>query len=110
VLANVRAVADATARISAWPVEQQFHLDGVSVEGVGHRFIDADNKVKIDVLAPDGLDPRRARLTTVWTHGSMGSRARSQRASGTAVAPPSPGARVALARTREQADACGSDS
>jgi hypothetical protein len=65
VLANVRAVADATERISDWLVAQRFRLDGVSVERVGHRFIDADGHVKIDVLAPDGFERRRARLTTV---------------------------------------------
>ena len=65
VLANVRTVADATARISDWLVAQRFHLDGVSVEGIGHRFIDANGNVMIDVLAPDGLDQHRARLVTV---------------------------------------------
>jgi hypothetical protein len=65
VLANVRAVADATARISDWLVEQGFHLDGVSVEGIGHRFVDAEGKVRLDVLAPEGLGRSRVRLTTV---------------------------------------------
>ena len=63
VLVNVRAVQDATARFSQLLVEHGFELDGVSPEGVGHRF--TDGTVKIDVLAPDGLDKRRARLTTV---------------------------------------------
>jgi hypothetical protein len=65
VLANVRAVADATTQISDWLVAQRFNLDGISSEGIGHRFTDADGKVRIDVLAPDGLAQQRARLVTV---------------------------------------------
>jgi hypothetical protein len=63
VLVNVRAVQDATERFSRMLVAQDFQLDGVSPEGIGHRF--TDGTVKIDVLAPDGLDRRRARLTTI---------------------------------------------
>jgi len=63
VLVNVRAVQDATESFSRLLVDQQFRLDGVSPEGIGHRF--SNGTVKIDVLAPDGLDKRRSRLTTV---------------------------------------------
>jgi hypothetical protein len=63
VLVNVRAVQDATEKFSRLLVDHDFQLDGVSPEGIGHRF--TDGTVKIDVLAPDGLDKRRARLTTV---------------------------------------------
>jgi hypothetical protein len=65
VLANVRAVADATARLSSWLVAHGMHVDGVSADGIGHRFTDARGRVTIDVLAPDGLAPQRARLLTV---------------------------------------------
>lgn len=63
VLVNVRAVQDATEQFSRLLVAHDLRLDGVSPEGIGHRF--TDGTVKIDVLAPDGLDKRRARLTTV---------------------------------------------
>ena len=63
VVVNVRAVQDATERFSRLLVDNGFQLDGVSPEGIGHRF--TDGTVKIDVLAPDGLDRRRARLLTV---------------------------------------------
>jgi len=54
VLVNARAVQDGTERFSRLLVDQRFCLDGVSPEGIGHRF--TDGRVKIDVLAPDGLD------------------------------------------------------
>lgn len=63
VLVNVRVGQNATERFSKLLLDQQFELDGVSAEGIGHRF--TDGKVRLDVLAPDGLDRRRARLTTV---------------------------------------------
>jgi hypothetical protein len=63
VLVNVRAMQDATENFSRLLVDQHFQLDGVSPEGIGHRF--GNGTVKIDVLAPDGLDRQRSRLTTV---------------------------------------------
>lgn len=63
VLVNVRAIQDATERFSNLLMEHQFRLDGVSPEGIGHRF--TDGTVKIDILAPDGLNRRYAKLTTV---------------------------------------------
>jgi hypothetical protein len=65
VLVSVRVAPDAIERICRLLVRLQLHLDGVSAGGVGHRFTDVERKVRIDVLAPDGLDRKRARLTTV---------------------------------------------
>lgn len=56
VLVNVRAVQDATEKFSQLLLDNRFQLDGVSPEGIGHRF--TDGTVKIDVLAPDGIDRR----------------------------------------------------
>ncbi len=61
VLADVRAVQDGTRRLSLALVEAGFELDGMSPEGIGHRF--TNGTVKVDVLAPDGLG-ERADLTT----------------------------------------------
>jgi len=63
VVVNARAVQDATERFSNLLLEQDFELDGMSPEGIGHRF--TDGTVKIDVLAPEGLGKRKSRLTTV---------------------------------------------
>jgi hypothetical protein len=62
VLVDVRAVTDGTARVSQALMDRAFAFDGVSPEGVGHRFVRGG--VSIDVLGPDGLG-ERADLRTV---------------------------------------------
>jgi len=62
ILVNARMASDGTARISRDLQKRGFILDGVSPEGIGHRF--AREEVRIDVLGPDGVG-RRARLFTV---------------------------------------------
>ena len=62
-LVNVRAVQDGTAQFSQLLVDSGFELDGVDAFGVGHRF--TDGRVKIDVLAPDGLAKGKPGLTTI---------------------------------------------
>lgn len=53
VLVNVRVLRAGTLHFSKTLQDVGFTLDGVSPEGVGHRFRRAD--VSIDVLGPDGL-------------------------------------------------------
>lgn len=55
-LVDVRAVADGTAQLSRILVERRFSFEGVSPEGVGHRFV--KEGVSIDVLGPDGVGER----------------------------------------------------
>lgn len=62
ILVNARMVSDGTVRISRDLQERGFIFDGVSPEGIGHRFARED--VRIDVLGPDGVG-RRAKLFTV---------------------------------------------
>jgi hypothetical protein len=62
VLVNAGMVGDGTARISRDLQQRGFILDGVSPEGIGHRF--AREGVHIDVLGPDGVGSR-ARLFSV---------------------------------------------
>jgi hypothetical protein len=63
VLVNVRVVQDATARFCKLLVDSGYELEGVDAFGIGHRF--TDGRVKIDVLAPDGLAKGKAHLTTI---------------------------------------------
>jgi len=62
VLANVRAVQDATRRLSQTLVQQGFHMDQPNLDGLSHRF--RSDRVTIDLLAPDGLG-ERADLATI---------------------------------------------
>ncbi len=62
VLVNARAVADGTAKLSQTLVDRGYTLDGVSPDGVGHRFV--REGVIIDVLGPDGMG-ERANLETL---------------------------------------------
>jgi len=62
VLANVRAIQDATRRISQALVEQGFEMDPPNLDGLSHRF--RSGRVSIDLLAPDGLG-QRADLRTI---------------------------------------------
>ena len=67
VVVDVQAKPDATTWLSTWLINNGFVPDGMSPDGIGHRFIkDAEpgpGKVRVDVLAPDHSGPR-ARLTT----------------------------------------------
>ena len=67
VVVDVIAKPDATTWFSTWLINSGFVLDGMSPDGIGHRFVkDAESgpgKVIVDILAPDNLGPR-ARLTT----------------------------------------------
>jgi len=62
ILVNVRMVGDATEKMSRRLQERGFALDGVSPEGIGHRFV--KENVRFDVLGPDGAG-KRVRFTTV---------------------------------------------
>lgn len=62
VLVNTRAVADGTVKMSEALIDREYELDGISPEGIGHRFV--REGVSIDVLGPDGLG-ERSRLRTV---------------------------------------------
>ena len=62
VLVDVRAVTHGTMLMSGKLIERGYHLDGHSPQGVGHRLV--RDKIRIDVLAPDGL-AEQANLQTV---------------------------------------------
>jgi len=63
VLVDVRIVPEGTARFSKLLVENGYELEGVDSFGVGHRF--TNGRVKIDLLAPDGLPKRKKHLVTL---------------------------------------------
>lgn len=62
VLANVRAVQDATRLLSRLLEQQGFAMDPPNLVGISHRF--RSGRVTIDLLAPDGLG-ERADLVTI---------------------------------------------
>ena len=65
VVADIRAVTDALARVVAALEKAGFDLESMSTDGLAHRYVrPADPRpVVIDVLAPEGLG-ERAVLTT----------------------------------------------
>lgn len=63
ILVDARVVQDGTTKFSQLLVDSGYELEGVDAFGVGHRF--SDGRVKIDVLAPDGLSKSKTRLTTI---------------------------------------------
>jgi hypothetical protein len=63
VLVNVRVIQDGTAGFSRVLVADGYELEGVDAFGIGHRF--SNGRIKVDVLAPDGLAGGKTRLTTV---------------------------------------------
>jgi hypothetical protein len=65
-LADVRAMPGATAKLSATLIERGFELVDMSTFGVAHRFV--RDGVSIDVLAPDGLNTVKSRLTVGKLH------------------------------------------
>jgi len=62
VLANVRAIQDATRRLSQALVQRGFEMDPPNLDELSHRF--RSDRVTIDLLAPDGLG-QRADLRTI---------------------------------------------
>src|SRR6266571_4156171 len=82
VVVDVRVDPAGIQKLCRWLEDHGFTLDGVSADGIGHRYIRAANprpsQVIFDVLAPDNLSSR-AILTT--THG-----ARTLEAPGTRMA------------------------
>lgn len=63
VLVNVRIVQNQMARFARLLVNSGYDLEGVDTTGIGHRF--TNGRVKIDLLAPDGLAKVKANLTTI---------------------------------------------
>jgi hypothetical protein len=61
ILVNVRVVSNGTERVSATLLSRGFSLDGVSPEGLGHRFV--NGQVRFDILGPDGHSSPRGRDT-----------------------------------------------
>jgi predicted nucleotidyltransferase len=62
VLANVRAMQDATRRLSQVLVDQGFEMDPPNLDWLSHRF--RSDRATIDLLAPDGVG-ERADLGTI---------------------------------------------
>ncbi len=59
VIVNVRAVADQPKVFVRGLESLGYQLEGVSADGIGHRFV--RDAVKIDVLLPDGIGKRASR-------------------------------------------------
>ena len=87
VVVNVRTMPAGTEWLSDWLLAHGFHQDGVSPDGIGHRFYrDAQpgpGRVVFDVLAPEGLGERTAIFTkrparTVQAPGSVQAFERSE--------------------------------
>ena len=107
VLVECRLVAG-TKLVSAWLLERGLELDGMSPDGIGHRFVLGN--VSIDVLAPDHLGERASLVTlpparTVQVPGGRRALAsscdfdvRSRNKTGIIPAPSLAGALVAKAR------------
>jgi hypothetical protein len=68
-LVNVRTVADGIERISHALRARGYVLEGISPEGIGHRFI--KEGVSVDILAPDGLS-EKVKLLTVGGARTIG--------------------------------------
>jgi hypothetical protein len=66
ILVNARTVVGGTMQMSQRLIDRGYHLDGHSAEGVGHRLI--RDRIRIDVLAPDGLGQRANLLTAGGAH------------------------------------------
>ena len=67
VVVNVRARPRGTEWLSAWLEEQGFELEGISTDGIGHRFVKpvsvGTGEVIFDVLGPDGVGERTTLVT-----------------------------------------------
>ena len=62
ILVNARVVSNGTERVSEALLSRGFSLDGVSPEGLGHRFV--NGQVRFDVLGPDGIGSRTGLFTS----------------------------------------------
>lgn len=62
VLANARIAGRPVAAFAAGITDLGFELDGISPEGIAHRY--RRSRVTIDVLAPEGLGERTDLTTT----------------------------------------------
>jgi hypothetical protein len=56
ILVNARVVSRGTRKVSEILVSHGFSLDGVSPEGIGHRFV--NGHLRFDILGPDGMGLR----------------------------------------------------
>ncbi|MDQ1743999.1 MAG: hypothetical protein QOE23_2338 [Pseudonocardiales bacterium] len=87
VVIDVRARPGGTEWFAGWLVERGYELDGVSADGIGHRFTKAADPgpgtVVVDILAPEGLGERTSLFTrrparTVQAPGSVQALERSE--------------------------------
>lgn len=87
VVIDVRARPGGTEWFAGWLVERGYQLEGVSADGIGHRFIKAADPgpgtVVVDILAPEGLGEGTSVFTrrparTVQAPGSVQALARSE--------------------------------
>lgn len=60
---NARVVGVEVANFARALEKAGYRLDGISADGIGHRF--SDGRVSLDLLAPDGIDSARIDLTTI---------------------------------------------
>ncbi len=83
VVVDVRARPDGTEWLADWLGERGFDLEGISADGIGHRFVrmadPGPGRVIFDVLAPEGLGKRTGVFTkrparTVQARRSAGVR------------------------------------
>ena len=66
ILVNARVVGRGTQKVSETLLSRGFSLDGVSPEGIGHRFV--KGPVRFDVLGPDGVGSRIGLQTVHGAH------------------------------------------
>jgi hypothetical protein len=87
VVIDVRARPGGTEWFAGWLVERGYELEGVSADGIGHRFTKASDPgpgtVIVDILAPEGLGERTSVFTrrparTVQAPGSVQALERSE--------------------------------
>jgi hypothetical protein len=87
VVVDVRALPGGTEWLAEWLGQRGFDLEGMSTDGIGHRFGQpaepGPGRVVFDVLAPDGLGSRISVFTkrparTVQAPGSAQAFARSE--------------------------------
>ena len=67
VVVDVRAEPTGIRKLCLWLEERDFDLEGISPEGIGHRYVKPANpgpgQIIFDVLAPDNVG-KRANLST----------------------------------------------
>jgi hypothetical protein len=87
VVVDVRTRPNGTEWLADWLVQRGFALEGISADGIGHRFVrPADpgpGRVAFDVLAPEGLGDRTGVFTrrparTVQAPGTQQAFARAE--------------------------------